>query len=106
MSFLNANYLVKQLQSILQNAPSVALDLALNVLCTQCAKSIKEFQSMMSRLNNLQLDSCKATQAIVAKTMSEASDYEEPELDGIVADYEQSSVYPLSIRNRTTNGCK
>ena len=91
ISFLNANYLVKQLQAILQNAPSVALDLALNVLCTQCAKSIKEFQSMMSRLNNLQLDSCKATQAIVAKTMSEASDYEEPELDGIVADYEQSS---------------
>ncbi len=91
MSFLNANYLVKQLQSILQNAPSVALDLALNVLCTQCAKSIKEFQSMMSRLNSLQLDSCKATQAIVAKTMSEASDYEEPELDGIVSDYEQSS---------------
>jgi len=69
MTFLQPNYLVKKLQAILQNAPAVALDLALKVLCQDCADSMKDFESMIDKLNALQLDDCKASKAIVAMAM-------------------------------------
>jgi conjugative transfer pilus assembly protein TraH len=41
----------------------VAFDLALNTLCSQCAKSLNTLEAITDRLNQLQLDDCKATKA-------------------------------------------
>jgi len=89
MSFLNANYLVKKLQQILQNAPAVALDLALNVLCTQCAKAMKEFEALSDYLNHIQLDSCKASKAMVTYAADKWSHRNDEETDNDVNEQNQ-----------------
>ncbi len=89
--FVDTDWLVTKLQQILQNAPSVALDLALNVLCTQCAKVMKEMQNMTNALNNLQLDSCKASKAIVSYAMNETTSGHSEELNNNVQDFKNST---------------
>jgi len=65
-SFLNADYLVQKLQNMMNAAPAVAFDMALNTLCSQCSKTIKALEAISDRLNQLQFDDCKATKAVVA----------------------------------------
>jgi conjugative transfer pilus assembly protein TraH len=43
-----------------------AFDLALNVLCEPCAKELKSLEAIVDRINQLQIDDCKATKAVVA----------------------------------------
>ena len=64
-SFLNADYLVDKLQSMMNSAPAVAFDLALNTMCEQCAKSLNTLEALSDRLNQLQFDDCKASKATV-----------------------------------------
>lgn len=66
-SFLNFDYLVQKLQRILQSAPAAAFDLALNVLCEPCSKTIKSLEAISDSLNSIQLDDCKASKVLVAK---------------------------------------
>ncbi|PKN69020.1 MAG: hypothetical protein CVU54_11965 [Deltaproteobacteria bacterium HGW-Deltaproteobacteria-12] len=66
ISFMNFDYLVTKLERILQSAPTVAFDLALNVLCEPCSKAIKSIESIANGLNSMSLDECKATKAIAA----------------------------------------
>jgi len=47
------NYLVQKLEHILQGAPAVAFDLALNVLCEPCSKAIKSMESIADQLNHM-----------------------------------------------------
>jgi conjugative transfer pilus assembly protein TraH len=72
-SFVNPEYLVQQLQSLLQAAPAVAFDLALNTLCSPCSKAIKSIQAITDRLNGLQLDNCLLTKALVVKALNPLS---------------------------------
>jgi len=65
-SFLNADYLVQKLQNMMNAAPAVAFDMALETLCSQCAKALKSLEAISDRLNQLQFDDCKASKAVVA----------------------------------------
>jgi conjugative transfer pilus assembly protein TraH len=93
ISFMDFNYLVQKLQNILASAPSVAFDLALNVLCEPCSKIIKSFTAITDTLNGLQLDDCKASRAMVATIMKPLADTDakEAKLSAIQTDFMQSS---------------
>ena len=70
-SFLNTDYLVDKLQSILENAPAVAFDLALKTLCEQCSNTIKNFEALADNLNSLQIDECAAAKEMIGVVMDE-----------------------------------
>jgi conjugative transfer pilus assembly protein TraH len=93
VSFMDFNYLVQKLQNILASAPSVAFDLALNVLCEPCSKIIKSFTAITDTLNGLQLDDCKASRAMVATMLKPLADTDgkEAKLSAIQSDFMQSS---------------
>lgn len=67
--FVNPEYLVHQLQAMLQAAPAVAFDIALNTLCSPCSKAIKAIQAITDRLNGLQLNNCLLTRALTVKAL-------------------------------------
>ncbi len=69
-NFLNFDYLVEKLQRIMTNAPAVAFDMALSVMCEQCSKTIKAFETIINDLNKLQLDDCKASKVVAAEIVS------------------------------------
>lgn len=73
-SFMNSNYLVSKLESILSSAPAVAFDLALKTLCTPCSEVMNAMNAAADFLNHIQLNSCKAAQALAATALSSASD--------------------------------
>jgi conjugative transfer pilus assembly protein TraH len=75
-SFLDFEYLVDKFQRILQSAPAAAFDIALNVLCEQCSQTISKLEAFVDQLNQIQLDDCKASRAMVAKVMSPFADSE------------------------------
>jgi conjugative transfer pilus assembly protein TraH len=74
MSFMNIQYLVQKLQGIMTAAPAAAFDIALKTLAPQVAATLKELEALADRLNQLQLDDCKASKAMVATLMSPLAD--------------------------------
>ena len=70
-SFMNTDYLVDKLQSILDSAPAVAFDLALKTLCEQCSNTIKNFEALADNLNSMQIDECAAAKEMVGVVMDE-----------------------------------
>ena len=70
-SFMNTDYLVNKLQSILSNAPAVAFDLALKTLCEQCSNTIKNFEALADNLNSMQIDECAAAKELVGVVADE-----------------------------------
>jgi len=102
MSFLQPQYLVEKLERIVQNAPAVALDLALNVMCEPCKNAMETMEAAVNRLNQLQLDDCKATKAIVAKT-AQSMGAKNGELNDIVADFEVSTNLVDGYKNFQDN---
>ncbi|MFZ2633655.1 MAG: conjugal transfer protein TraH [Desulfosalsimonadaceae bacterium] len=109
-SFLNADYLVQKLQNMMNAAPAVAFDLALNTLCSQCAKSLNTLEAITDRLNQLQLDDCKATKAVVYEmadglTSGPSSDLISAKKTMAVQDFVQSTgVMDLYTAIKTTGG--
>jgi len=109
-SFLNADYLVQELQNMMNAAPAVAFDLALNTLCSQCAKSLNTLEAITDRLNQLQLDDCKATKALVYEvadglTSGPSSDLISAKKTMAVQDFVQSTgVMDLYTEIKTTGG--
>ncbi len=93
-SYLNFEYLVTKLQRIMQAAPAAAFDIALNVLCEPCSKTIKSLEAITNTLNNLQLDECKAGRALVATmvppSLADTKD-KQAKLASIQGDFMQSS---------------
>jgi conjugative transfer pilus assembly protein TraH len=70
-SFMNTDYLVDKLQSILDSAASVAFDLALKTLCEQCSNTIKNLEALADNLNSMQIDECSAAKEMVGVVMDE-----------------------------------
>ncbi|MDA8404407.1 MAG: conjugal transfer protein TraH [Desulfobacteraceae bacterium] len=109
-SFLNADYLVQKLQNMMNAAPAVAFDIALNTLCSQCAKSLNTLEAITDRLNQLQLDDCKATKALVYEvadglTSGPSSDLISAKKTMAVQDFVQSTgVMDLYTAIKTTGG--
>ena len=65
-SFMNVDYLVQKLQRILSSAPAAAFDIAMKTLAPQVSDTIKSLEAIADRLNNIQLNDCKAAKALVA----------------------------------------
>jgi conjugative transfer pilus assembly protein TraH len=67
MNYLDADRLEEKFNTIMSaGLATYAFDLALNVLCEPCAKELKSLEAIVDRINQLQLDDCKATKAVVA----------------------------------------
>ena len=67
VNYLNADLLIDKFEQIMGGAlATYAYDLALNVLCEPCAKELKSLEALVDRINQLQLDDCKASKALVA----------------------------------------
>ncbi|BEH09855.1 hypothetical protein GSUET_14670 [Geobacter sulfurreducens subsp. ethanolicus] len=64
--FMNVDYLVQKLQRILSSTPAAAFDIAMKTLAPQVSDTIKSLEAIADRLNNIQLNDCKAAQALVA----------------------------------------
>ena len=91
-SFLEFDYLVQKLQRIMGPAAAAfAFDIALNTLCEPCSKSMKSLEAITDRLNQLQLDDCKAAKAVVTTALSPFSKTVGEQQALALADFEQSS---------------
>lgn len=67
---MNVEMLVQKLQNILSAAPAAAFDIALKTLAPQVSDTIKSLEAIVDKLNNLQLDDCKAAKALVGVASS------------------------------------
>ncbi len=65
-SYLNFDYIVKKLQSILQAAPFLAFDIAIQTLCEQCRSAMNSAEHFSQLINKLNFSSCKSAEALVA----------------------------------------
>ena len=66
-SFLEYEMLVEKLQRIMGPAAAAfAFDIAMNTIAEPVAKSMKSLSAIIDRLNQLQIDDCKAQKATVA----------------------------------------
>ena len=93
-SFMNYDYLVQKLQRIMgPSAAAFAFDIALNTLCEPCANAIKAFEAIVDRLNQLQIDDCKASKVVAATIMDGVTDNEKVSSERTQAwtDFAQSS---------------
>lgn len=89
--FLKFEMLVEKLQRIMgPSAAAFAFDIAMNTLCEPCSKGIKSLEAITDRLNQLQLDDCKAQKAIVA-TLKSGTGVGGPAETEAVSDFLQSS---------------
>jgi conjugative transfer pilus assembly protein TraH len=76
-SFMEYDYLVQKLQRIMGPAAAAfAFDIALNTLCEPCANAIKAFEAIVDRLNQLQIDDCKAAKVVAASIVDGVTDNE------------------------------
>ncbi len=64
MSYLNANYLVQKLETILQAAPAFAFNLAMQEYCKPCEATLQYMEHVTDELNSLQLNDCQASQGL------------------------------------------
>lgn len=74
-SFLDVDKLVEKLQRILSAAPAAAFDIALKTLAPQVSDTIKSLEALVEKLNNLQLDDCKAAKALVSVPIDAAKGF-------------------------------
>lgn len=63
-SFLSIEQLVKLLEAMMAQAPGVAFDLALKVLCPSCSDTLKALQQLANQINGMNLDGCSANKAL------------------------------------------
>lgn len=93
--FMDTEYLVQKLQRIMSAAPAAAFDLALKAVSEQVSGTLKDLGSWADKLNQLQLDDCKASKALVATIASPGSglmsDKMQAELSSAQADFWGSS---------------
>lgn len=92
ISYLDFERLVEKFEAIISGAlATYAFDIALNVLCTQCAKELQSLEAIMDRLNQLQLNDCKATKAVVGYLNQKTGQGDSAENSEAIADWMQSS---------------
>ncbi len=91
-SYLNVDYLVQKIQSMIQAAPAIAFDIALQTLAEQISISSKDFQNIIDRLNQLNFNECQASKAMVVSLMKPMMGNKMPgEYQNAVSDFLQSS---------------
>jgi conjugative transfer pilus assembly protein TraH len=97
ISFLEADRLVDKFERIMSGAlATYGFDLALNVLCEPCAKELKSLEAIVSRINQLQIDDCKATKAVVGYMKNSSGMGDSAENSEAITDFAISSgISPL-----------
>ncbi len=70
LGFINGQQLVQQLQTLLQAAPAVAFNLALNTLCQPCQAIINKIKAIADRLNNIQFNACHDAKVLAVRAVS------------------------------------
>jgi conjugative transfer pilus assembly protein TraH len=94
MSYLDADRLVDKFERIMEGAlATYAYDLVLNVLCEPCAKELKSLEALVDRINQLQIDDCKATKALVAYAENETGIGDSEKNSEAISDFALSSGY-------------
>ena len=86
MSFANFDYLVSKLQTVMQNAPVIAFEMALGVLSEQMKNTLNQVEEFLNSLNNIQINECQASKALVATFANSAT-------NGAVGAGEKSAEY-------------
>lgn len=66
ISFLDEDYLVQKFQGMIQAAPAVAFDIALQTMSKSMADSIGKLEAATTWLNNIQLNECAMSKRLVA----------------------------------------
>jgi conjugative transfer pilus assembly protein TraH len=89
MSFTDFQYLVQKLQTIMQNAPVIAFEMALGVLSEQLKNTLNQVEEFLNSLNNIQVNDCQASKAMVAYLGSKLSN--DKELGEMATKYLQKS---------------
>lgn len=69
--FTGLDYLVQKFQRLIQMAPAVAFHIALNTISPQLRGIITEIESIITLLNQLQLDECKILKPFMAINLRE-----------------------------------
>ena len=64
-SFLDEDYLVDKFQRILQAAPAMAFDLALQEFCKPCLAGLQTLEDLSDQLNSIQVNDCRMSQRLV-----------------------------------------
>lgn len=66
MSYLDFQHLTQKFQRILANAPAAAFDMAMQTLCQPCKQTMSSLSALADAFNNLQVNDCQASKALVA----------------------------------------
>ncbi len=92
VSYLDADRLKAKFENISTNAIATYMfDLALNVVCEPCAKELKSLEAVIDRLNQLQIDDCKASKAMVAYMKNETGQGDSQQNSEAISDFLVSS---------------
>jgi conjugative transfer pilus assembly protein TraH len=92
LSYLEADRLIDKFNVIMGGAAATyAFDLALNVLCEPCAKELKSLEAIVDRINQLQIDDCKATKAVVGYMKNKTGIGDSAENTEAITDFAVSS---------------
>ena len=65
LSYLDKEYLVDKLQSMMQAAPAVAFDIALKTMSKEFSDTLGKFEATVDWLNSLQVNDCAISKRIV-----------------------------------------
>lgn len=66
-SHINADQFIALLKNIGANALGYAFDMALTTICPSCAQTLSKMETISRSLNNLNVNSCEAAQALVRR---------------------------------------
>ena len=79
-SYLKEDYLLKKLERIAEGTMATfVFDIAMSVLSEPVQKSMKSLEALIDRLNQLQIDDCKAAKGVAAYLKSTSSGEEQSE---------------------------
>ena len=105
-SYLNADYLMKKLERIAEGgAATFIYDIAMSVLSEPIQKSMKSLEALVDRLNQLQIDDCKAAKGVAAYLKSTSSGEDQSEalqkflVESGINDFYQGSQDKYSKKN-------
>lgn len=73
LGFMSVDKLVEKLQKILQNAPGVAFQMALETLCSKCAQIMSSMEAIANALNGMNMNDCQAAKGLMTAAVSGAT---------------------------------
>lgn len=88
--FVNLQYLVQQLQQIIQMAPAMAFNLAIEAISEALHVNMNEIKSLIDRLNGLNFNACRASQTLTT-VAADAVGVGKGTVSNDLADYAQQS---------------